>query len=75
MTTPLPNWVYDLVSAVSQYEFEHGPADEGWPCLAAALKEVPAEVREGAAAIHRYRAQRGEITQPILDGTKKREHA
>lgn len=76
MTTALPNWVYDLVSAVETYEFEHGQTTDGWPCLGAALEDVPAEVRQGARAISAYRAGRGEITRPVPDGVrlKNREH-
>lgn len=64
MTTPLPNWVIDLVRAVETYEFEHGHTGDGWPCLGNALAEVPDDIRDQARAIHEYQYQRGETTRP-----------
>lgn len=57
MTTPLPNWVIDLVNAVATYEDEHGHPDDGHACLGQTLACVPDEVRSQARAVRTYVAQ------------------
>jgi len=56
----MPNWVYDLINAVAQYEEEHGHRNDGWPCLSAALAAVPAEYRHKASAIAEYKRQQAD---------------
>lgn len=65
MTTdmPLPNWVFDLVTAVEEFEFIHPKQD---PCLKDALDTVPADIRQTAKAIQDY-VRRRELTDPHAD--------
>jgi hypothetical protein len=59
---PLPNWVYDLVNAVNQYEHDHGSTKDGWPCLGKALAAVPDDVQAHAAVNRNYVDQQPEAT-------------
>lgn len=36
-----PNWLYDLLIAVLEYERDHGHRDDGWPCFEPTLILVP----------------------------------
>lgn len=57
MTTPLPNWVIDLVGDLETHEFEHGHPDDGHICLRQTLARVPDDVRSQARAVRTYVAQ------------------
>jgi len=60
----MPNWVYDLVSAVEEYEELHGGHTEGWGCMGRALAAVPLEQRQTAEAIADYVRQADAEKQP-----------
>lgn len=60
-TAHLPSWVYDLVTAVEDYEDVHG---EHRACFARVLAAVPAQERDRAAAIANYQSAPGRSTEP-----------
>jgi hypothetical protein len=65
MTTPhLEPWVYNLITAIDDYEDTHpSPDADGkheWPCFADELAAIPAEQLDRARAIAHYRRKTAE---------------
>lgn len=59
-TREQPNWLYDLIAAVEQYEDVHEHVKEGGRCLQDVLDRVPDELRLAANAIADYKRKEGQ---------------
>lgn len=65
--TDLPNWVYDLITAVKRFEYVHPKIDD---CLSDALDAVPEWARREAEVIDNYKLHQDATTrEPGRGGT------
>jgi hypothetical protein len=46
----LPEWVFDLLIKLGQYEDQHGHPSDDWTCFAASIEAIPLGVRAFVAA-------------------------